>query len=177
MRAGGGKQKGAGFERLVCKHLSLWITSGAKEDCFWRSAMSGGRGTLLNRKGKAAGNSAGDITATGEEGHALTDNFFIECKAYRTLSVDSFVLKNSGALWKFWATATSEALKHGKAPMLIAKQNGVDPFVLARDRDIVKFFDMGTTFPFLSLGPAHVSLWWFKSLFPLPRNKPTTRKK
>ena len=174
MRAGGGKSKGSGFERLLCKQLSLWITHGEKEDVFWRSAMSGGRGTRLAAKGRDAQNSAGDITATGAEGHQLTDNFFIEAKFYRSLAIEAFLFKNSGTLWKFWNVCVAEAHKHTKAPLLIAKQNGLETFVVARSADILKQgYDPP---PFLSLYEVNgdeVGLYWFSTLFPEPpRRKP-----
>lgn len=169
MRAGGGKQKGAAFERSVCRHLSLWITKGKKEDVFWRSAMSGGRATLLHRKGKAAQNSAGDITATGEEGHTLTDQFYIECKCYRDLNILPFFFGNDqGALCKFWAATILEASKHKKLPLLIAKQNSVPPFVVLSALSPLP--TQGPRFAFLP--PAGVSLYWFGDLFPLTSSPP-----
>lgn len=183
MRAGGGKQKGAAFERSVCRHLSLWITEGKKEDVFWRSAMSGGRATLLHRKGKAAQNSAGDITATGEEGHTLTDQFYIECKCYRDLNILPFFFGNDqGALCKFWAATILEASKHKKLPLLIAKQNSVPPFVVLSWVGSGQILPLGTAGGqakklraesalrgprFAFLPPAGVSLYWFGDLFPI----------
>lgn len=176
-----GKQKGAAFERSVCRHLSLWITKGKKEDVFWRSAMSGGRATLLHRKGKAAQNSAGDITATGEEGHTLTDQFYIECKCYRDLNILPFFFGNDqGALCKFWAATILEASKHKKLPLLIAKQNSVPPFVVLSALSARSFFACPPAVPrgricplptqgprFAFLPPAGVSLYWFGDLFPI----------
>jgi len=48
MRKGGGKAKGASFERDICRRLSLWVSAGKQEDVFWRSAMSGGRSTVAD---------------------------------------------------------------------------------------------------------------------------------
>ena len=125
-----GKQKGSSFERKICKALSLWITDGAREDCFWRSAMSGGRATVAGRKGTDLRRQAGDITATSPEGHKLTDHFYIECKHYRSLDYDLFLF-GKGNLFKFWKVALREAQRYNKTPLLIVKQNRVQTMVLS----------------------------------------------
>lgn len=127
MKSGGGKQKGADYERQICGRLSMWVSAGKRRDCFWRSAMSGGRSTRaadLNpaRPGKYA-RQAGDITATAPEGHALTDRYFIEVKFYRDLALEQFFMRQSGMLAGFWLRACAEAYKYVKDPILIAKQN------------------------------------------------------
>lgn len=120
------KAKGSGFERRICKALSLWVTDGVREDVFWRSSMSGGRATVA--KGKVR--QAGDICAVAPEGHALVDQFFIECKSYRSLGIGQFLICGAGPLAKFWKVACREAEKYERAPMLIAKQNGLPALVL-----------------------------------------------
>jgi hypothetical protein len=125
-----GKQKGSAFERKVCKALSLWVSSGEREDLFWRSAMSGGRATVGRKSGKDHARHAGDISATSIEGHALTDVWYVECKAYRNLQIDSALTKGVGKLIKFWDEAVAQADHYNKVPMLIAKQNQVPVLVL-----------------------------------------------
>jgi hypothetical protein len=133
-----GKQKGSAFERKVCKSLSLWVSSGEREDLFWRSAMSGGRATVGRKGGKDHAKHAGDISATSVEGHALTDVFYVECKAYLNLQIDSAMIKGVGKLIKFWDEAVAQADHYNKVPMLIAKQNQVPIIVL---------MPMATTWP------------------------------
>jgi hypothetical protein len=123
MRKGGGKAKGASFERDVCKRLSLWITQGAREDCFWRSAMSGGRATVGRRKGKDHIRQAGDITATSPEGHVLTDKWYIECKNVKDLAITAALFNGVGTLAGFWREAVEQASHFKRMPMIIAKQN------------------------------------------------------
>ncbi len=135
MRPGGGKQKGSSFERDICVKLSLWITHGEKRDCFWRSAMSGGRATVHKRAGRSI-RQAGDITAVAPEGHALTDHFCIECKHVKKLDIASFILDNRGALAKFWKQACKQARDHLRQPLLIAKENGREPLVICRPRGL-----------------------------------------
>jgi hypothetical protein len=122
MRAGRGKHKGGAFERLCCKELSLWMSEGKAEDYYWRSAMSGGRSTVAAAKGKRLAAQAGDISCVNELGHALTDQFLIECKTYRDLQFEGLI-KGTGHLADFWLDTKLESNTYGKYPMLIAKQN------------------------------------------------------
>lgn len=130
MRTGGGKAKGSNFERRVCKELSLWVTAGKNEDVFWRSAMSGGRATVAQRRGVKLRRQAGDITAVAPEGHVLTDWFMIEVKHVKTLDFLSFFTRNTGALAGYWKKAKREAKKYGLLPMIIARQNGLPTILM-----------------------------------------------
>ena len=118
MKQGSGKSKGGQFERDICKALSLWVSKGANVDLYWRSAMSGGRATV--KRGQVR--QAGDITAVAPEGHALTEKFYVECKAYKMLTLDCLVT-GKGTLIDFWKIAVKEAKSHNKLPMLIFKRN------------------------------------------------------
>jgi len=123
MRKGGGKAKGSAYEREVCKALSLWVSHNKREDLFWRSAMSGGRATVGRRAGKDLAHHAGDISATHRLGHALTDQFYVECKRYADLKIESGVLRGVGKLAAFWKETCKQATIHKKLPMLIARQD------------------------------------------------------
>jgi hypothetical protein len=123
MKKGGGKGKGSAFERSICKRLSLWVSHGKREDLFWRSAMSGGRATVGRKQGKDHAHHAGDISATHPDGHKLTEHWYVECKAYKSLQIESALLDSTGALAKFWKETCTQATAHHKLPMLIAKQN------------------------------------------------------
>jgi len=129
MRVGGGKQKGAEFEREICKLLSLWLTQGKSEDTLWRSAMSGGRATIAHRKGKNV-RVCGDICAVAHEAHYFCNKFFVEIKHVKKLALDQFLIKGTGPLANFWQVAKREALKHKRLPMIIARQNGWPTIVL-----------------------------------------------
>lgn len=129
MKPGGGKAKGAEFERHVCKRLSLWMSDGEREDLFWRSAMSGGRATLQNRKGVKNKTQEGDITSLDPLGHLLTDEYVIECKFLKTLDAMSFLLRGSGGMGDAW-TVLKTASKNGKGCLLVAKENRRVPVVL-----------------------------------------------
>jgi hypothetical protein len=122
MRKGGGKAKGAQFERDVCKELSLWVSGHAREDLFWRSAMSGGRATVAGRKGKHLASQAGDISSVDPLGGNFISKFYVECKFYKDLDFRGLIT-GKGKLVEFWETTKTEALCYHKHPLLIAKQN------------------------------------------------------
>lgn len=123
MRKGGGKAKGATFEREVCKKLSLWVSGGKQEDVFWRSAMSGGRSTVAARKGKRLAAQAGDISCIHPVGAPFAAKFLIECKHYANLDIPQLVFNATGKLSEFWGIVCEEADRCEKWPLLIAKQN------------------------------------------------------
>lgn len=131
MRSGGGKSKGSGYERRICKLFSLWLTDGEKEDCLWRSSLSGGRATVAHRKGVTV-RQAGDITAVAPEGHAFCSKYFVECKHVKNLNLEAFFLTDKGLLAKFWKTVLREARKHHLEPMIIARQNFVEDLIIMR---------------------------------------------
>ena len=130
MRSGGGKQKGASFERDTCRRLSLWVSHGKREDLFWRSAMSGGRATIGNKRGINLAAQAGDISSVDKAGHVLTCDFYIETKHVKYIGLDTFIIKNSGPLAKYWKTTYREASNYEKFPILIIRQNRLPTLLL-----------------------------------------------
>lgn len=140
MRKGGGKQKGAAFERQVCKGLSKWISRGKNEDLFWRSAMSGGRSTVaMKNQGTKLAAQAGDVSSVHELGHKFIQKFMVECKTYKSLDYASLI-KGKGNLLTFWGKACEEAINYNKDPILIAKQNNF-PIVVCMRGETSKFFN------------------------------------
>jgi hypothetical protein len=129
MKAGGGKRKGGAFERDICKLLSLWLTRGKRTDLFWRSAMSGGRTTVARKRGELV-RQFGDVCAVAEEGHRLTDRWYIECKHVKVIGLVPFLLSGRGPLAQYWETAVVDAIRHGRRPMLIVRQNLLPTLVL-----------------------------------------------
>lgn len=129
MRKGGGKSKGAEFERCIAKKLSLAMTKGKRDDIFWRSAMSGGVATVAFKKGGKNITQVGDITAIDPIGHKLTDNFVFECKRYKKIRWESLVYgkPDKGNILEFWRKLYSEAIQIDKSPILIIKENGKEP--------------------------------------------------
>lgn len=131
VRAGGGKEKGSGFERECCVKLSMWVSGGTHKDLFWRSAMSGGRATVAAKKGDKLNRQAGDVCSVSEEGHSLTNRYYIECKSYKDLEIDSFLLVNRGQLARFWKDTVKHSKTYSKTPMLIAKENRRPTLILS----------------------------------------------
>jgi len=123
MQTGGGKRKGAAFERVIARALSLWLTTGQRDDCFWRSAMSGGRATLQLRQEIVNLAQSGDVTAISPEAYALAERCFFELKTYKNLEIGQSLIKGTGILHRFWQSTRREAYRYGKVPVLIAKQN------------------------------------------------------
>ena len=140
MRAGGGKSKGASFERAICVALSLWVSKGKREDAFWRSAMSGGRATVRRKAGKQTKAHCGDISATAPEGHALVSVFSIECKNVASMDLEAAAIFGRGHLVKFWHQCSMDALAHDKHPLLIVKQNRWPIMVFLRHSSAANYF-------------------------------------
>jgi hypothetical protein len=134
VKPGGGKGKGSGFERKVCVTLSRFVDPGGEDTIFWRSAMSGGRATVQGRKGIANKTQLGDITCVHEKGAFLTEMFVIECKFYGNLDLVAFLFKGKGKLREFWDVLVKQADKHGKNPLLIARQNRLDTLMLTTEK-------------------------------------------
>lgn len=137
MKAGGGKQKGTDFERQMCTKLSLWVSHGNNKDLFWRSAMSGGRATIALRSGRKI-KPAGDICAVHEDGHIFTDYYLVDCKHYKDLNIDRFII-GSGMLFNFWTKLRQQAKDHGRKPMLVARQNNFPILMLLEMEWVVAF--------------------------------------
>lgn len=119
------KAKGSGFEREVCKRLSLWVSHGKRDDLYWRSAMSGGRASVLfKRRGKKSISQAGDISCIHPDGAALTDLYLISCKFLQCLDIHLMLEEGvRGRLAHAWKECRQEAENHEKKPLLIAKEN------------------------------------------------------
>lgn len=127
------RQKGQEFEREVAKRLSLWLTSGERDDLFWRSAMSGGRATLQSRRGaaihrrRASPNKAqlGDLSAIdplGEE--LLLRHVIVECKFREDVEFVAGFLKGTGRLLSWWnkEVEKAEATK-SRDPFMVVREN------------------------------------------------------
>ena len=72
--------KGGGFERTICKRLSLWWSGNKRDDVFWRATQSGGRATTRAKKGITTANSSGDICYLDIEGKLFIDKVILELK-------------------------------------------------------------------------------------------------
>jgi len=139
------KNKGSRFERLICKMLSRWVTRGARDDVFWRSAMSGGRATFQRKMSRSVPGrmrlvekhtQEGDISAIHPAGAPLLGSVVIECKCYRELRLDQLAYNVRGTFLGIWLDLQRRAEESRRHPMLIAKENnrpilvGIDTHIL-----------------------------------------------
>ena len=105
-------QKGSGFERWVCKTLSLWWTEGKDDSVFYRSHGSGARATARSRKGKDTPNSHGDILALDPLGQPLLDLLCFELKrGYNRATLQDVLDRPSGRTseWEAWIEQATES--------------------------------------------------------------------
>jgi len=136
------KEKGSRFERLICGRLSLWASDLKREDVFWRSAISGGRATFRKRRALVSvdATSAGDVSAIHPLGFPLVERFFIECKHYRELKLELWLLGKKGEREELWDVPLARAIELGREPLVIARQNRCDELVIttARGAEILR---------------------------------------
>lgn len=118
-----GGPKGSEFERMVAKKLSLWMSRGQRTDLFWRTAMSGGRATIGSQSGESMRAQLGDLTAVDAEGMPLTNLFVIELKHQKAVNLDSYIVKGTGPIERWWKKLCDEAHTNKRLPMLIIRQN------------------------------------------------------
>lgn len=129
--------KGANYEREICRKLSLWWTKGERDDCFWRSSMSGGRATIRSRQGKETSGHYGDIAATNKIGHKFMSYFTVEIKCgYKKASCSNLfdvVTSKAGAKRTLmeWIKQAKTASKLAKTLnwLLIHKPDRREPIV------------------------------------------------
>jgi len=128
-------KKGGGYERNMCKLLSVWFSSSIlnerREDIFWRTAGSGARATVRKKIGLDTANACGDVGALHEAGSKFIDICNIELKrGYKEISVlniiDSVERKNAAPpiILKWFNKTIEEAINHGrKHPILIFRRD------------------------------------------------------
>ena len=125
MRKGGGKDKGADYERECARELSKWFTYGNNTEGFWRSGGSGSMGTRRAAKGEAdIGPHVGDIVSVAEDTAAFTGQFCVECKRVKTFGWKNVMhLRWSSWLEEFWDQALRQAIQPHRYPFLMARED------------------------------------------------------
>jgi len=138
------KNKGGTFERAVCKELSLWWTSGERDDVFTRSSISGGRATVRAKQNKTTANSAGDIAYLDDIGKPFISQFTVEVKrgypAYELQRVvDRMDGSNPSVLEQWIAQAIeSQKIAGSRSWLLIAKKDRAKTLVYIPFRDYLR---------------------------------------
>lgn len=131
-----GKSKGSGFERLIAKQLSLYLTNGKEEMACWRSSSSGATSTIgyKNNKKSSLGlqTQSGDIIQTIPQGHyMLLDAFFktymVEVKFLKSLDLSP---NYSAQFQKIMNQLLREKQQSGKFIFFVLKRNGREILIL-----------------------------------------------
>jgi len=129
-------QKGAAWEREVCKQLSLWWTYEERDDIFWRTSGSGARATTRSKRNLDTFGQYGDVQATDPVGQRFMDVCSIELKRGYSKStfaelIDKADNAKSHLYEQFILQAETESLASGAASwMLIVKRDRKRPIVI-----------------------------------------------
>ncbi len=117
----------------MAQRLSLWVSDRTRDDVFWRSAMSGGRSTVIgkNRDGDTASAQAGDLVATHELGNLLVSWFVLECKNFKDFRFTTLIFGGKGDFLPEWEKLIRDCDRTGKYPMMFAKQSRVGELVFS----------------------------------------------
>jgi len=123
--------KGADWERVISRRLTLWMSGQDKDLWVWRSPGSGAMGS----KSPSLANKAlsGDIIALKPQALPLIETFSLELKnGYESACPFQTITKTKGnVLLDFWTQCCRDATKSKKLPMLIFNKKGVrgNPFI------------------------------------------------
>jgi len=124
------------YEREFSKKLSLWVSSGKRDDIFWRDLSSGARTSVRKKEGKSTSYS-GDIVAVDLEYKEFTDTFYIDTKCYKEWN--SFFInpknKKSNTILNQWIKTYIEAKEVNKLPIMpcYIRNRITDPFIIIPD--------------------------------------------
>lgn len=123
--------KGADWERVISRRLTLWMSGQDKDLWLWRSPGSGSVGS----KSPSLSNKAlsGDIIALKPGALPLIENYSLELKnGYESACPFQSITKTKGdILLDFWTQCCRDAEKAEKYPLLIFNKKGVrgNPFI------------------------------------------------
>lgn len=132
------KAKGSDWERACCKKISLWLSHGKHDDWLWRSAMSGGRASVLFKRGKVNRTQQGDLTAIDPGAAWFLNLFTVECKFVKDLYLTLFLTKGSGELAKYWDELLLVCRRTKRQPFMCARENHTIPFIIVREPTPIK---------------------------------------
>jgi hypothetical protein len=120
---GMGSLKGSAFEREIGADLSMWVSSGTRNDLFARTVLSGGQWTMSScspsfvRRGQA-----GDIGPNHPLAFEFLSKFVLECKHWAFLELDYFIWEKHD-LYEAMQKVVYEADCCQKHWMLICREN------------------------------------------------------
>lgn len=117
------KEKGNKFEREISRKLSLWISEGARDDIFWRTAGSGAMATNRFKKKVDTEHNEGDLKCDHPDYAWFLNKIYTELKrGYAHWGGLGELLKfqlNKDGLWSEWNDI--KKVGRGKKGMLIWK--------------------------------------------------------
>lgn len=150
MRKGGGKDKGAEWERQVGKALSLWLTNQERKDIFSRNVLSGGSFTIAQSAGKQSSRMPGDLMAAHPLAFKFLSAFMVECKHLASLGLENYLFDVGGAspLAQIVSFAAGQAQQAKLRYIIIAKQNFREPLVFTSAHvglQVLSAFHMSST--------------------------------
>lgn len=126
MKPGGGKAKGSGYEREICRFLTKWLSGVETPYIYYRSPSSGAVATITKSE-----NISGDIISVKPEGEFFTNIFSVEVKTgYKNADFfQHFKDMKNDVIKTFWNQCCIDAKKSSKYGMLIFKKSGLKPIV------------------------------------------------
>lgn len=132
----------------MCKRMSLWWTAGGSDQVFWRNS-----GFLARGPKGCVEHQYGDMHAIDERGQPFVKRVNVEFKFYKDLRILDIVDKPDKqhvTLLEHWRQCVRDAEASGREPLLVAKRNFAEPFVvcyhdlahaLVEDGDCIEFYD------------------------------------
>jgi hypothetical protein len=123
MKKGGGKAKGSGYERTICRYLTKWLAGVETPYYFYRSPSSGAVATVTRSE-----NISGDIISVKNEADFFTALFSIEIKTgYKDADFfQHFKEVKNDVIKDFWLQCCLDSHRANKHPMLIFKKTGLN---------------------------------------------------
>jgi len=129
--------KGGKFERDTSRKLSLWWSSGERDDLVWRTSGSGARSTQRKKMGKSTVNADGDLSPQDESIRPLFRLFSFELKKGYSDDLDIISIVDSKKKRKLdeFIVQTKAAQERAGVPyiMLIMERDRRDETVLIED--------------------------------------------
>jgi hypothetical protein len=129
VRAGGGPDKGFGWERDLCRTLSLWLSGGVHTDLFERNVSSGGAFTAAAARGKKRG-VPGDLMSVHPLSYEFLVHYSVEAKFWKDLFLDRALWNHEENLCRVIRQQEEIAAQSGRIFLLMAKQNRRHPLLL-----------------------------------------------
>lgn len=168
-----GKIKGGEYERKISKKLSMWLSSGERDDLFWRTSGSGSRHTIRYKKNLTTEGQAGDVTYTcsgiSEE---FIKVFCMEIKFYKDINLWSVITKSKSGLLDFWDQTYEKAKQVGKTPILIVKENYKPALFISNEsfNMLMKNFELKSEL-MVNLLHQKIFIWKLEDLFNIDPKK------